>query len=471
MWTALLFGILRIVVNAWVRVDGEPPEVQGKCADLAESFKYRAAECLTHADYAHPQECLLEAMLLHLYAEYASSRDFNAGLWVTHGMVMRACLRQGYHIDPKSVRGATPFQSEMRRRIWTYVRQSDILLSFQIGLPSMLQPEWLDGLFPGNIPDYAFSPHSDSLPTPMPDADVTSVSYLIAKATVVFGFARALNEIGRLENEEYKRVLSLDNELRRIYGRIPAKYQIAEPMSFPPDDALLVGLRLVIAGIHHKALCIIHSKFLKAAANDQQYLYSWLSCLGSAMSLLSFQAYQHQNSEIQGQYKHVARYQHSLTIHDFFLAATILYTALFLTKDRNPKDFPFFIPVAPSQSEMLSALEQSIQIFDQEPHESQEAHRASELLSALLQKAHINSPTRTGFGRERDDYPQNLTSGVSFEATQRMGAALDHAGDLATHYGNDEALAPQFLNDGQTFSDSIAEYVRLTYLDHKGHAA
>lgn len=384
IWLALLFGILRIVVGAWIRDATEPAELRGKCSDLATLYRRCAADCLTHADYASPQEYLLEASLLHLYVEYSGSHDFCSSVWVQYGMVVRLSLRLGYHLDPQSLRDIRPFHREMRRRVWAYIRQADLLYSFQIGLPSMVHPRWMDGDLPHNIDDEDFGPHSDELPTPKPDSELTSASYMIAKAKLVFGFARAMAEVDQEGNVAYTRVLKFDSELRSIYQSIPAQYQVHDLAITDDQDPILTGLPLVLGAIYHKALCVIHSKYLKETTTDQQYLYSWLICINSAMTVLSYQSFLHQHLRVDSQWARLIRYQHSTTRHDVFLAATILCTALFLIKDSSTTTRQILASVGPSEEEIFAALERSLAIFVQDRSTSREASRASECLAALL---------------------------------------------------------------------------------------
>ena len=87
-WLAVLFGTLRIAVIQWKRSGDAPVEVEDKIEDLLEVYRCRAADCLSHIDYAHPQELTVEALLIHLYAEEVSSYDFNPSIWVLLGVVM-----------------------------------------------------------------------------------------------------------------------------------------------------------------------------------------------------------------------------------------------------------------------------------------------------------------------------------------------------------------------------------------------
>lgn len=452
----MLFGMLRVAVVAWMRDSREPVEIQGKCSDLATSYRHRCIECLTHANYGRPEEFLLEALLFHLYAEFSASRDFHPDVWVLHGMVVRTSMRLGYHLDPCSLRDITPFQAEMRRRVWTFVRVSDILLSFQISLPSMVSPRWLAGALPRNLHDDDFHRQSDELPAARPDGETTRVSFLIHKAKLIFGFAKALDEIELSHCMTYTRVLKLDNELRSIYRSMPLQFQLHDLPDSPASDPLMASFRMVLGGIYHKALCVIHSKFLKSAATDQQYLYSWLGCIDSAMTLLAIQAFQHENFLVDGQVTALIHYQTSLTIHDFFLAATILCTTLFLEQTGPATEFPLRATAAPSRDKILQVLEKSMDIFDDGRGESAEASRACELLGALLYE--LRHPSRS----QHDDTHLARAGSSNVAAQPPMSASsastsLTNAGDMSS-YQNVTSI-PQLIGDNQGMRDIAQPFV------------
>lgn len=108
-WVAILFAMLRIAALDYLREDDEPLEHKGKCRDLAVTFRNYLTDCLILADYTRPQEHLIEALILHLYAEYVGSRDAKSTVWVLVGMVARLAMRMGYHQPQQPTLRATPF--------------------------------------------------------------------------------------------------------------------------------------------------------------------------------------------------------------------------------------------------------------------------------------------------------------------------------------------------------------------------
>lgn len=105
----MIFAILRVASLDYLREDDEPPEHKGKCLDLAVTFRNHMTDSLILADYTQPQEHLIEALILHLYAEYVASRDAKSTVWVLVGMVARLAMRMGYHQPEQPTLRASPF--------------------------------------------------------------------------------------------------------------------------------------------------------------------------------------------------------------------------------------------------------------------------------------------------------------------------------------------------------------------------
>ena len=182
------------------------------------------------------------------------------------------------------------------------------MLSFQLGLPSMVGLRSLEGPFPRNIhDDQDFDEDCTAIPPALPDSEPTQVSYLIAKAKLVFGFARALDEINRSDIMLWERVLEIDRELRHIYENVPEHFKLGQLSS--QYSLVLVSARFTLSSIHHKSLCVLHSRFLESTNADDQFLYSRRVCLSSAMSILRFQAIQNQRIPVDGHLRSLTNYQ------------------------------------------------------------------------------------------------------------------------------------------------------------------
>lgn len=242
-----------------------------------------------------------------------------------------------------------------------------------------------DCSLPRNIHDNdSFHENCTELPKALPDTEQTQVGFLLAKSRLAFGFARALKEISSTETLQRERVLDIDRELRQIYNNIPAYCKLG-PLS-DKDSLTLVSFRFVLASIHHKSLCVLHSRFLERGKSDYRYLYSRRVCLSSAMSILRFQAIQNLDIPVDGGLRSLTNYQTSLAIHDYLLAATILSAELCSNTSAESLASHKESQGLPTRTEMIKALNTSARIFSQMGDQSMEAYKAADVLQMLLKK-------------------------------------------------------------------------------------
>jgi hypothetical protein len=101
--------MLRVAILDYLREGDEPEQFQGKCSDLAVTFRNSLTDCLIATDYTLPQEHLIEALILHLYAEYVASRDARSTVWVLVGLVARLAMRSGYHQPEQPALRTSPY--------------------------------------------------------------------------------------------------------------------------------------------------------------------------------------------------------------------------------------------------------------------------------------------------------------------------------------------------------------------------
>jgi hypothetical protein len=414
VWVAMLFAMMRLAMLSYGREGDEPPEFRGKCQDLAANFRTQMAHCLITADYTKPHNYIIETLIFHLHAEYTSNRDSEASVWVLVGMIARLAMRMGYHRDAKLFPNLSPFQGEMRRRIWTFVRSADLLFSFQVALPSMIRIGDSDTELPRNIYDDEFDEDSTVLPAPRPASEATPISYMIAKGRLSFGFGRVLEEINGVQRKGYDEILKIDRGLRDIYESIPDHLKLRPMAEQTLAPISLIMARFSLATVYHKSQCVLHRRYMRLARNGNRYMHSRRQCLDSAMSLLSYQAIQHQQSRERGRLRSLRNHVNSLTAHDYLLAASIVCMDLYSTRERPNAENDVSTPSTSvsggsisqgsnmsadgtyvsglnyTREDLVRALEESRDVWMANRDFSMEAYKASELLNVLLY--HIRLP-------------------------------------------------------------------------------
>ena len=136
MWLGLLFAILSLAESFGLRdVDPSEPTAQA-CLEKVNRYHDLAASAAVLADFTKPKQYTLECLIA--YTAGLRSNNAFVNVWLMIGLIVRLALRMGYHRDASHYPSITPFQGEMRRRVWAAISMIDVLISFQLGLPSMV---------------------------------------------------------------------------------------------------------------------------------------------------------------------------------------------------------------------------------------------------------------------------------------------------------------------------------------------
>lgn len=139
VWLGLLYAILCLATCFNSRTVELPIETRAPRAALIEMYQKCSAQCLSLSNYMKPGMYTLEAFILHSQSEIVQHGLVKSESWVAHGIAIRLALKMGLHRDAKSHPNLSVFQGEMRRRIWLFLCQVDLLLSFNLGLPPMVR--------------------------------------------------------------------------------------------------------------------------------------------------------------------------------------------------------------------------------------------------------------------------------------------------------------------------------------------
>ncbi|KAI9677916.1 MAG: hypothetical protein M1829_002413 [Trizodia sp. TS-e1964] len=416
VWLGLLFSIMCLAMHSYSQCDDEPAEYRGRVNELCNAYRTRTVHCLMLADITKPVPRMLETLIMHLNAEYLRSSDNEVGVWVMIGIIARLAMRMGYHRDPAPYPLITPFQGEMRRRVWTFIRQADLVFSFNVGLPSVIRSGDCDTKLPRNIYDNEFDESTSELPLPRPNDEPTPVSFMVNKARLAFVFGKIIEQSNSLREGSYEQIMKLDTELREAQAEIPPHLRMRSIDESLTDPANIIMQRFSLDLLYHKGHCVLHRKFLGLARTNPKYSHSRRSCVDSAMVLLSHHASLH--TETKGRLRSVHWFVPYLITHDFLLAAMIVSLDLYCGTRGNQSSqisgdvdtwglerkpclknrvqeqclrtseggarSVFNSQLGHSAAEMISALDVSRNIWKELSDESLIAYKASEMLTVML---------------------------------------------------------------------------------------
>ena len=379
--------MLSLAMQSYHRAGDEPPDYKGRTMQESNAYRTRTIECLVLANFSKPVSPMIETLVLHLHGEYMRSAEIES--WMMGGLIVRLAMRMGYHRDPKPWPNITPFQGEIRRRVWTFVRMVDLLLSFQIGLPSMIRSAHCDTALPRNLYDEEFGKGTTALPPSRPITEATPVSYMITKAQLAFTFGDIIELTSSVTSGYYDEVMKLDERLREARASMPLHLRMRPTEDSRMDPANLIMQRFNLELLYQKSLCVLHKKFLARARTNSRYAHSRRACVDASLELMRHQANLRQENLLYGRLQSVNWFVQSLTSHDFLFAAMILCLDLHHGLEAESPGLgsnDISLWGLERRPEMMQALETSNTIWAELRDESMEAYKANEVLTVMLGK-------------------------------------------------------------------------------------
>lgn len=300
----------------------------------------RTQECLLLGNYTTSKEHGVEALLLHLVASWLRAKVSDTNLWFLMGKVVQLAICKGYHRESTKVPGLgiSPFEGEMRRRVWLSLYQFEALMSFQLGLPSMVPADCCDTALPSNLNQTDFYPGIPELPPSRPLSEGTPVLYAIIKSSVMGMFKKVVKHTRSIVPPPYEETVSLDAEVRSAYENIPDIFKYKALTSFIIEDPSIIMGRTTLELLHLKSIIVLHRQHLTYRHN-LRFQFSRDSCLAAAERLLERQTEMHQVTQPGGQFHDMKWMITSLTMSDFTLAAMIICLDLTVTMRQGAAAF------------------------------------------------------------------------------------------------------------------------------------
>ena len=307
---------LRKLSNA-TEPDGSLPSVS--------TLLQKTEQCLVLGKYATANRYALEAFVLHIQGCFFSGMGNPVNLWFEMGTIIRLSFRMGYHRDPDNLVGISPFQGEMRRRVWLNIFQVDALMSYQLGFPSMIPTEFCDCKVPRNLEYSDFRADAAELPPSRPLTEHTTVLYTIVKAEVMRVFKKIVEHTQSLSIPPYERVGLLHSEMKQAYESVPDSLKSRDvAKSGFLDQSSLIWQRCTIEMLHLKGLIILHRRFISYGLQSVEYDPSRRACIEAALDILHRQADVYRACEPGGRLYDDRWMGAAIQIHDFLLAAMVI---------------------------------------------------------------------------------------------------------------------------------------------------
>ena len=328
LWMSILFSVLSFGATILQTQDAEAAAAVLPTMAQPRMYLSVSARCLAAGHYLRARTYAVEALVIHAHCRNVQNADADSTLWSLYGVAVRLAQKRGYHREPGSLSlTVSPFDAEMRRRVWFVVQSADLLFSFQHGLPPMIDEAMCDVSHPLALSDEEFDEDS---PEPFPPDPVNPTE---PKPSLAYAYksrlARLVRRVMRLalhtEPQPYSETLTLQAELERWHASVPACLHMVPIRDTPASDPnFTVMHRLMLEMMYQKSLCILHRPFLSLHKGDSTYDGSRRICRDAALRLLNV----HVEFDVAikpGGRMYADRYMvASLTYHHFLLAAMVL---------------------------------------------------------------------------------------------------------------------------------------------------
>ncbi|PKY05134.1 hypothetical protein P168DRAFT_304196 [Aspergillus campestris IBT 28561] len=374
IWVGLLFSMICLACLASNQPDNPDTELLSLRIDL---YREKTVQCLIMGEYTKSGPYVLETVINYIYAEFGVCTDAKRDMWYLLAMEVNLAMRTGYHRDPSHFPGISPFQGEMRRRVWATVLMSDIMISNQMGMPRMISDWKCDTTEPRNLNDADFDEDTKELPSPRPETELTTALGIIARRRMLKALGIIADLTSRVKPCSYEEVMQVDRILHDAAASIPAPLKWKPMAASVTDWPQVIIARLFIRHMFYKGQIMLHQRFLSmqsSSGKEDGFDYSRQACIDASMGTLELQNVLDEETCTGGQLHEMRWRVTSVMNHQFLTAAMILCSLLHNGRARERKD------------EIRRALQRAREIWMRRSSASNEAKRAADTVGIVLSR-------------------------------------------------------------------------------------
>lgn len=373
LWLSMLFSLCymaeKIVSSSGASVVGTD----------AAALQTAAGQCLVLGRYHRPQRYAPEALLLYAQAKNFHGLDLSPDVGVVLGLAVRHAYYMGYHRDPDSVGLFSPFEGEMRRRFWATCKQFDLMVSFQLGLPSHIRLENSDTRSPRNLLDSDFDETTTKLPESRPEDQPTRFLWFMVKDRQMVTFSRICQDALSFCHTGHERVQQLDAEVHQMYASVPSILRSRPFADSAMDAPFLIMTRLYIELIYLKSLCVLHRRQMVESRPDNVHAGAQ-----AAAKLVTRFLDMYAEFSPGGQLQTHRWMFNSYTLHDFLLGVTTACLAVSIIR-QHPDPA---VRALARDMQVPDLLRRALRVCTDVSHASKDAARVARAVGLVLDHDH-----------------------------------------------------------------------------------
>ena len=371
---------------------------------MAQIKSYRAAAgwALAYGRYMQAGIDTIPPLLLFVESEMSINTSSQMGCYVLLGVCVRLMLKVGLHRDPSKLPNVSPFDAEMRRRMWSLAVTMDLLVSFHVGLPSMVQSIESDTALPQNFVDDDFNEDCTELPPSRAPTEYTSLSYPINKCAVSKVFGKIAVHSHSLKPPAYAEVQRLDQLLLDTWDKVPWTMKPRPLEESITDHPHQIMQRSGLSSLFYKSRCVLHRRYLTEPVLRAEHAPSRKKCLESALELLRRHDSMWQDMRPGHIFSSSVWFFSVITVYDFLLASAVVYICVQSPGYPDGDDVqPWFPPgtLMPTKAELVRILK-SHAYWVAMIEGRADFKKVSAVVTTMLQKLSASMPDADGYSGE-----------------------------------------------------------------------
>lgn len=413
-WVGILFAVMCLVLSYRREMVPMIPD----CGDLAQVYREKVAQCLHLGKYSKGTPYSIEALLLYLHIELLRGEDTHIEPWMMLGVIVRLAYRLGYHRDPSHFPNISPFDGEMRRRLWSLLVRLDIQISGQVGLPRMAREDQGDTAEPRNLLDEDLHQNMQELPPPQPEAVQTDIQYSLSESKLLSVRGKINDWTETLTNRRINLAIAeadvsrLDTQLDDAYATLPEPLRMRPMTRSLVDNAETILRRLVLFLYKQEAKCLLHFRHSTlllchsdGGESHDRHMSAHSQYVEAALQILQCQRTLYDETQLSGRlYKD--RWKLSPLLRAPCLLATAVLCAEIDSSNHQSEDASGQQPpqnnrgnmrsqiirlndmTPEKRDEVVQALHESCLVWTHLSEKSQEAQKVAEAVRSVLNQMH-----------------------------------------------------------------------------------
>lgn len=262
--------------------------------------------------------------------------------------------------------------------------------------------------------DEDFDENTKELPPGRPETEYTHMTYPTFKAGICKLFGLVARQAHALTEPTYDEVMDLDTQLATKFEAMPTFMQVRPLEECVTDPPFQVIQRFGIAALYHKAICVLHRRYLVEKTPRREHDYSRRRCLLAALALLEYQISVFEATKPGGMLSQNGWFVSSLAMHDLLLAAMVVYLVIqndHYTEPGGDFDWTRKDTVLPSKKQLMEALKRSYHIWTEVAVAAPEVKKAPEVLAVMFRKIEKSRAAKGERVSMLDEVPRPQASG------------------------------------------------------------